>query len=254
VSPIKSRTTKTTAKPGAKFRAGRRQEAASPAAKKRKKAAAYSPAAKAHLGDDDLAQLKAFAAQAPELWDEWRQASRALRKNTESLAAVQAGLEAAVFHLPRASEFEPLADPLRQFAAMAAPILACLREQAQKGAALVAPALTAPAASPPYSDRRMPSELASLLDNVAIELDIVRTQLVSALATLPSAADYQPIARQLRAIASVSPSLLDWMQEIPKISTPLADSIASLKDAAEQLKTVEERLRHTIRDLKARPA
>ena len=43
--------------------------------------------------------------------------------------------------------------------------------------------------------------------------------------SLPRREEYAPAAAQLREIASVSPTLLDWMAEVPRLSAPLRDSV-----------------------------
>ena len=55
------------------------------------------------------------------------------------------------------------------------------------------------------------------------------------LQTLPREPEYARVAAQLREIASVSPSLGDWLQEVPRLSMPLGASIETLEEAAAEL-------------------
>jgi hypothetical protein len=57
-----------------------------------------------------------------------------------------------------------------------------------------------------------------------------------ALASLPSSRDCAPAARRLREIASVSPSLLEWMQQdVPRLAAPLAEAVDALRAAVDRL-------------------
>jgi hypothetical protein len=62
-----------------------------------------------------------------------------------------------------------------------------------------------------------------------------RGRIEGALASLPEPPAYEPAARQLREIASVSPSLLAWLEEIPPLSAPLAGSVHELREALRDL-------------------
>ena len=52
---------------------------------------------------------------------------------------------------------------------------------------------------------------------------------------------------QLREIASVSPSLMEWLREVPLLSTPLAESVRSLQEAAGDLKEARALLGRPVR-------
>jgi ABC-type transporter Mla subunit MlaD len=58
-----------------------------------------------------------------------------------------------------------------------------------------------------------------------------REHLEAALERLPRREDYEPAARNLREMASVSPSLMSWLAEVPALSAPLADSVSDLREA-----------------------
>ncbi len=73
-----------------------------------------------------------------------------------------------------------------------------------------------------------------------LRIDSAREAILEAVASIPRAEDYAPFARQLREIASVSPSLLTWLSEVPTLSAPLASSIESLLEAASRLQEALE--------------
>ena len=67
-----------------------------------------------------------------------------------------------------------------------------------------------------------------------------RQAIRDALASLPRDPEYRKVADHLKAIASVSPSLGEWLAEVPKLSMPLGESIASLEHAAALLSDGED--------------
>ncbi len=73
-----------------------------------------------------------------------------------------------------------------------------------------------------------------------------RDQLLAALDGLPERADYEPAARNLRELASVSPSLMDWLSEVPVLAAPLVDSVAGLRGALAQLERALELLEEPL--------
>lgn len=87
------------------------------------------------------------------------------------------------------------------------------------------------------------------LEQAAAQLDSARLTLVGALDTLPRDPDYAAVARQLRELATVSPSLMEWLKQVPKVSTPLAASAKGLQDAAAGLESARDRLEEAIREL-----
>jgi ABC-type transporter Mla subunit MlaD len=87
------------------------------------------------------------------------------------------------------------------------------------------------------------------LEQAAAQLDSVRRTLVGALDTLPRDPDCAAVARQLRELATVSPSLMEWLKQVPKVSTPLAASAKGLQDAAAGLESARGRLEEAIREL-----
>jgi hypothetical protein len=190
--------------------------------------------------------LYEFAQHAPALLKSLQQIPQLtgpLQEICDSLHTLQGGLSEALLRMPRPEEYEPLAGPLREFARVSpalvealsglprlANILAAATERLER----VSERLDVP--RPGAVTEAVPSSVAAArLQDVASELDEVRRALLSALGSLPREDDYAPVARQLRELASVSPSLLDWLKEVPKASAPLADSISTLREAAERV-------------------
>jgi hypothetical protein len=130
---------------------------------------------------------------------------RALESVAESLHFTRESFGEAMLRLPRAEDFEPLTDLLGRLAAAAPALLS---------------ALSAPPVAPQTGDDAVREAVAS-----------ARLRLAEALTRLPLAEDYEPVARNLRALASVSPSLLDWLGEVPVLTAPLATSVADLREA-----------------------
>ncbi len=171
--------------------------------------------------------------------------------------------------MPRAEDYEPLAEPLREFArvspalatalrevlavasplaAMAAPLSESVRGLAHVTATLEATgrqlaesALAIRGAASSAGDEPGPREP---LTEVARRLDSAHEAVLEALAALPRPADYEPAARQLREIASVSPSLMEWLREVPTLAAPLTQSVRALQTAANDLKEARALLRN----------
>ena len=73
-------------------------------------------------------------------------------------------------------------------------------------------------------------------------MEWAQTTLSEALSSLPRDPEYARFAAQLRELATVSPSLLSWMQELHGVTAPLAESVEALRQAAEGLRAGRERL------------
>ena len=131
---------------------------------------------------------------------------RALESVAESLHFTRESFGEAMLRLPRAEDFEPLTELLGRLAAAAPALLSALS--------------AAPVSPKPTGDDAVREAVAS-----------ARLRLAEALTRLPLAEDYEPVARNLRALASVSPSLLDWLGEVPVLAAPLATSVADLREA-----------------------
>ena len=215
--------------------------------------------------------LYEFARQAPALAASLEELPRvagplagavsALRDISETLEHANQSFAEALLRLPRAEDYEPLAEPLREFArvspalatalrevlavasplaAMAAPLAESMRGLAHVTATLEATgrqlAEAALALRAGAGSRERGAVSRSAAPEIARRVDSAREAVLLALADLPRASDYEPTARQLREIASVSPSLMDWLREVPTLAAPLTDSIRALRAAADDLK------------------
>jgi tetratricopeptide (TPR) repeat protein len=157
-------------------------------------------------------------------------------------------LEHVLVTLPRAEDYEPLVEPLREFArvapALAEQLAVVMKSVAPLGDAVAQLRQTtealqrAPARHAGDGDGEMPRLLAA-----AARMAEARAAIREALDSLPRDPEYRRVADHLKAMASVSPSLGAWLAEVPKLSMPLGDSIASLERAAELLADGERELR-----------
>jgi hypothetical protein len=185
-------------------------------------------------------------------------ATRTLADLGDRLERAHAQLQDAVFHLPRASEYEPLVEPLRQFArlsprltaalegtpGLASELAAAIHRIEAAGERIAAGTAVGPSLAPAPKGL-----LAVRLERIAQALALARDTIRGALASLPQSADYAPVARQLKELASVSPSLLEWLRELPRLSAPLGDSVTALDAAADALDGAFVDVELTRRDL-----
>jgi len=141
---------------------------------------------------------------------------RALERVAESLHFTHESFAESLLRVPRPEDYEPLTEPLQRLAAAVPALLHAIEGTG------------APSVRPTAADK---PAAAAARDAVAS----ARRLLAEALDRLPRAEDYEPVARNLRELASVSPSLLDWLGEVPPLATPLADSVADLQEALFEL-------------------
>jgi ABC-type transporter Mla subunit MlaD len=211
--------------------------------------------------------LAASLEELPKVAGPLAESVRALEAISETLDQANHSFSEALLRLPRAEDYEPLAEPLREFArvspalatalrevlavasplaAMAAPLSESTRGLARVTATLEATGHQLAEAAAVFRERRdnEPTSRGSLPE-VARHLDAAYEAVLEALAGLPRASDYEPAARQLREIASVSPSLMEWLREVPALTAPLTESVRALQGAAADLKAA----RGLVRDL-----
>jgi hypothetical protein len=172
----------------------------------------------------------------------------------ESLHFTHESFAESLLRLPRADEYEPLTEPMSRLAASLPRLLQALDEprDGQSGPAPRTPAASrAGAATTPSSEAAAParrsapaaSETAGAARARVREIVAsAQSRLARALESLPCAEDYAPVARNLRALASVSPSLMAWLDEVPRLSTPLAEAVAGLREAAAELELAQDLL------------
>jgi hypothetical protein len=205
--------------------------------------------------------LYAFAQSAPRLLESLEAvrtavgpletAARSLGDVAETLVATHQGWSESLLRLPRAEDYEPLTEPLREFARVS-PLLAetlaavvkavtPLPEMVQKvlGVAETLHPRSAPAPLPDGGLRRPLTEAA---DRMATAHEAIR----NGLASLPRDRAYAQAASHLRELATVSPSLMEWLRQLPAMSVPLGEAIASLDEAARELEAAERAARRAL--------
>ena len=160
---------------------------------------------------------------------------------------------------------EPLAESLRELALAAPSLLESLREirslvaplaETLRGLERLACELdrarpaSAPGPLPAATDGRPRggdgaggAAVSDASLEVGLRIQAAQEAITAALVSLPRAEDYAPAAAQLRELASVSPSLMEWLTEVPRLSTPLAGSVRGLKQAAAELEAARGALR-----------
>ena len=105
-------------------------------------------------------------------------------------------------------------------------------------------AATAPApAKPVDAPAGIPASGSHDVAEAAVRLSAARSAIRQALATLPRDHSYATAADHLRELATVSPSLMAWMEELPTLTMPLGDAIASLEEAVRELDDADRSLR-----------
>jgi hypothetical protein len=205
--------------------------------------------------------LYAFAQSAPRLLESLEAvrtavgpletAARSLGDVAETLVATHQRWSESLLRLPRAEDYEPLTEPLREFARVS-PLLAetlaavvkavtPLPEMVQKvlGVAETLHPRSASGARPEGGLRRPLTEAA---DRMATAHEAIR----SGLASLPRDRAYAQAAAHLRELATVSPSLMEWLRQLPEMSVPLGEAIASLDEAARELEAAERAARRAL--------
>jgi hypothetical protein len=168
------------------------------------------------------------------------QVLRSLRQVTDALQYAHQSFADAQLKLPRPEDFEPLLAPLREFARVSPALVEAFRGVIQTTRTLAPSAPEAPGPSV------APATDAGRVDEVRRHVDAAREAVRQALADLPRDSDYRPVAAQLRELATVSPSLMDWLKEVPKLTTPLSGSLAALRRAAEDLETAWDLLTEDV--------
>jgi|CXWL01.1.fsa_nt_gi uncharacterized membrane protein YccC len=188
-------------------------------------------------------------------------ATAALGETAATLQDTNQRLAESLLRLPAAEDYEPLAAPLIEFTKISPALTEAIREAVASFAAVsqvtkrlegiskhlkqmetLEPApsrarveaapLPAPAPAPAPRNGRV----AESLETLANEID-------GALEKIPKDPEYARVADQLRELATVSPSLMDWMKEVKPLSPPLAGSVMTLRRVANSLRENASMLR-----------
>ncbi|MBN2370005.1 MAG: hypothetical protein JXO72_05915 [Vicinamibacteria bacterium] len=209
----------------------------------------------ARAAPDLLAALRSL----PPLITSLEQAAPPLREAVETLLSTQASLADALFHMPRPTEYEPLAEPLREFARRSPPLLAALEAMPRTAALLesrlqsLEHGLEAGSSARLHAYDRDSKDACGIASQERLRavdgaVREAREAIRTALDSLPREPDYAPVARQLKELATVSPSLLDWLSEIPRLSLPLGDSVRKLQEAVSLLAAASDLLAAALDD------
>ena len=184
-------------------------------------------------------------------------AGRAMRELAETFQITQQSFSESLLRLPRAEDYEPLAAPLREFARVSpaltqaladamraiAPLASLVGELREATAALKGPSAATGRVAGRVSRATGDGDVTREASREALQaMDRAAAAIRSALETLPRDREYAKVAAQLREIASVSPSLGEWLKEVPRLSMPLGASIETLEDAADDLEAARETL------------
>jgi DNA repair ATPase RecN len=193
------------------------------------------------------------AAMAP-----FEQSVASLRETAETFQYVHQSFSDSLLRLPRAEDYEPLARPLAEFARVSPALAESLADVLR---------VTAPLSGAVAGLRRVTEELCetrealgkaagpvagpdteaiAAIESAAAEVQNARAAVDAALGSLPADPEYKKVAQQLREIASVSPSLMDWMQQVTPLSQPLGESVSALREASERLESGHARLREAL--------
>jgi hypothetical protein len=147
---------------------------------------------------------------------------RAVAAQAEAMAATFEAWNESLLRLPRAEDYEPLAGPLREFARVSPALVEALRAVVKTAGLRAA--------------------LADAADRMASAQAAIR----GGLGSLPRDPAYVKVAAQLRELATVSPSLMEWLRQIPTLTLPLGEAIAALGEAAQELEEAERAARRAL--------
>jgi hypothetical protein len=176
-------------------------------------------------------------------------ATQALGETATTLQDTNQRLAESLMRLPAAEDYEPLAAPLIEFTKISPALTATLREavvsfaavsqvttrlegiskslKQMEGAEPAPPRAKTKPGAPAETERH--GKVAESLETLANEID-------GALEKIPKDPEYARVAEQLRELATVSPSLMEWMKEVKPLSPPLAGSVVTLRRVATSLR------------------
>ena len=177
-------------------------------------------------------------------------ATQALGETATTLQDTNQRLAESLMRLPAAEDYEPLAAPLIEFTKISPALTETLREavvsfsavsQVTKRLEAISKSLKgmeAGSAPPPAAKSKgKTAEPDSLVHTkVAESLETLANEIDAALEKIPKDPEYARVADQLRELATVSPSLMDWLKEVQPLSPPLAGSVVTLRRVATGLR------------------
>jgi hypothetical protein len=203
--------------------------------------------------------LYAFAESAPRLVERLEAvreavapleaAAASLAEVAETLVATHHGWSESLLRLPRAEDYEPLTVPLREFARVSpllAETLAAVVKAVTPLPAMVQQVLGAATSSGAVVVAQTDTGLRAPLVEAAERMAAARTAIREGLSSLPRDRAYAEAAAHLRELATVSPSLMEWLRQLPAMTLPLGEAIASLDQAARDLEQAERSARDAL--------
>lgn len=180
-------------------------------------------------------------------------ATQALGETATTLQDTNQRLAESLMRLPAAEDYEPLAAPLIEFTKISPALTETLREAVVSFAAVTqvtkrleaiskslktvenANQALAPAVVPPPKGKAK-AETGHDHGQMAESLEMLANEIDGALEKIPKDPEYARVADQLRELATVSPSLMEWMKEVKPLSPPLAGSVLTLRRVATSLR------------------
>jgi hypothetical protein len=213
------------------------------------KAAEFEPLADhiysfAQSGPRLMESLEAVKDAVPQI----ESATVALAETATTLQDTNQRLAESLMRLPSAEDYEPLAAPLVEFTRISPALTESLREavvsftavtQVTKRLEAISGGLKRIEAEPvtPSKARSKPDGAESARHTkVAESLETLANEIDGALEKIPKDPEYARVAEQLRELATVSPSLMEWMKEVKPLSPPLAGSVVTLRRVATSLR------------------
>ena len=175
-------------------------------------------------------------------------ATRALGDTATTLEDTNQRLAESLLRLPAAEDYEPLAKPLIEFTKISPALTETLREAVVSFAAVsqmvkrlegISKSIKTPdpVEPPPAKVKAKPEPEAPVRHGrVAESLETLANEIDGALEKIPKDPEYARVADQLRELATVSPSLMEWMKEVKPLAPPLAGSVMTLRRVATSLR------------------
>lgn len=210
------------------------------------KAAEFEPLAEhiyafAQSGPKLMESLESVKDSVPQI----EAATAALAETATTLQDTNQRLTESLLRLPAADDYEALAAPLIEFTRVSPALTEALREtmvslasvsQVTKRLETISRALKPVEAAPVPSPAPVPAPAAKTERVVAESLETLANEIDAALEKIPKDPEYARVADQLRELATVSPSLMDWMKEVKPLAPPLAGSVVTLRRVATSLR------------------
>jgi hypothetical protein len=213
------------------------------------KAAEFEPLAEhmysfAQIGPRLLQSLESAKDSVPQI----DSATRALGETAATLKETNQRLAESLMQFPTAEDYEPLAAPLVEFARISPALTETLRaavisfgavSQVARRLEDVSKSLRPEEKADPVAAKaseKTEDTGATHYGPIAESLETLANEIDGALEKIPKDPEYARVAEQLRELATVSPSLMDWMKQVKPLSPPLAGSVMTLRRVANHLR------------------